>query len=156
MDDEAQIVDLNSRRVATVAPSMLLSTGSTAPSTTKVEFSRHVSPCLALTAPTGMDKAERQTWLSAAHRALAKYPEHIIAPAADEAMRKADHPSKIVPLIAEHAEQLWLSEQRRQAQVMRPAVPLRSVETDDERWMRERIEARVKAAGANLRVDGGA
>lgn len=122
----------------TAGRSMPPSIGSTETSyaTTRAEFAEHVGPCLALTAPTGMDQAERKTWLGAAHKALAKYPANIIARAAEHAMTRADHPSKIVPLMADEAERLWFFFRPREP---RPQALPKPIETAEERAEREEV-----------------
>lgn len=75
-------------------------------------FAASLSPCLTLTAPTGMGQAERREWYAAAWRALGHLPADLIRRGAQEALRTADHPNKIVPAIIAYAEPK-VSERRR-------------------------------------------
>lgn len=53
-----------------------------------------------------MSRDERLTWVEAAHKALAHLDCDTLTRASQAAMLKADHPSKLVPLIAAEAERL--------------------------------------------------
>ena len=67
-------------------------------------FARHVGPLLTLVAPTGMTGEERKLWLHAAMTALSDLNVGQIEDGAREAMKTADHPSKIVPAIRKSLE----------------------------------------------------
>ena len=77
------------------------------------EFIQAVTPCLHLCAPVGMSLEDRDTWFDAAYMAIGHLPPDILRDAARDAMRKADHPAKIVPTIMAEAEERM--EMRRQA-----------------------------------------
>lgn len=68
-----------------------------------VEFITILTPCLQLVAPVGMTEDDRDTWFEAARLALIDVPADLLAQGAKHAMIHADHPSKIVPLIAREA-----------------------------------------------------
>lgn len=69
------------------------------------EFIQAVTPCLHLCAPVGMSLEDRDTWFDAAYMAIGHLPPDILCDAAQAAMRKADHPAKIVPAIMAEAEE---------------------------------------------------
>ena len=73
----------------------------------RAEFAGEISPVLTLVAPTGMDRAERKTWLEAAYRALDGIPIGLLKRGADAAMRRADHPAKIVKAIFDEIGSDW-------------------------------------------------
>lgn len=74
---------------------------------TKTEFAAALTPCLSLVAGVGLKGDERREWLHAAYIALGDMPVDLLKRGAHEAMRTADHPSKIVPaIIAEVATAL--------------------------------------------------
>jgi len=77
------------------------------------EFIQALTPCLQLCAPVGMSLEDRDTWFDAAFMAIGHLPPDILCDAAQAAMRKADHPAKIVPAIMAEAEERI--EKRRQA-----------------------------------------
>jgi len=60
-----------------------------------------------------MSLEDRDTWFDAAYMAIGHLPPDILRDAARDAMRKADHPAKIVPTIMAEAEERM--EMRRQA-----------------------------------------
>lgn len=68
------------------------------------DMARLLTPCLTLVAPVGMDGEQQATWAAAAFKALEGYSVREIEAGAQVAMRKADHPSKIVPLIVKEIE----------------------------------------------------
>jgi len=68
------------------------------------EFIQALTPCLQLCAPVGMSLEDRDTWFDAAFMAIGHLPPDILRDAARAAMRKADHPAKIVPAIMAEAE----------------------------------------------------
>lgn len=74
-----------------------------------------------------MGVAEQRTWLEAAYKALAGIPIALLQRGATAAMRKADHPSKIIPAIIAEVGETW--ERRRQSHPQ-PALPA-PVETRD-------------------------
>lgn len=63
------------------------------------EFISTLMPCLQLVAPVGMTGEAQDMWFEAARMALADIPADLLKRGAIEAMRVADHPSKIVPAI---------------------------------------------------------
>jgi hypothetical protein len=63
------------------------------------QFAAIIGPCLTLVAPSGMSRDDRRGWAHAAHQAIGDVPADMLKRAAKEAMRTADHPSKIVPAI---------------------------------------------------------
>jgi hypothetical protein len=65
----------------------------------ETDFIIALTPCLALVAPVGMGQQDRDIWFDAAYLALGHLPADILREGAREAMRSADHPSKIVPAI---------------------------------------------------------
>lgn len=67
------------------------------------EFITILTPCLQLVAPVGMSEDDRDTWFEAARLALIDVPVDLLQRGAKHAMLHADHPSKIVPLIAREA-----------------------------------------------------
>ncbi len=69
----------------------------------------HLGPCLTLVVPTGMSEGDRQEWLTAAVLTVDGLPEHAIAYGARMARQKADHPSKIVPIIIGAKDDAMLS-----------------------------------------------
>jgi hypothetical protein len=58
-----------------------------------------LTPCLQLVAPVGMSVDDKASWFEAAQMALSHLPADMVRDAAVKAMRQADHPSKIVPII---------------------------------------------------------
>lgn len=158
MDSETRLTawqETGGPGVVTVARSTQLSTGSpgTDALTTRAEFAAEVGPCLALVAPTGMDQAERKTWLGAAHKALAHIDAATLSRAAQVAMLRADHPSKLVPLIAAEAERL--------ASGYRPistihAVPCEPCPPETEDARRDRLELAGLMRGLRERMEANA
>jgi hypothetical protein len=73
------------------------------------DFAAIIGPCLALAAPAGMTEDERFAWVEAAFTALRHLPLDVIADGAKDALRTADHPSKIVPAIiaATEGQMAW-------------------------------------------------
>lgn len=63
------------------------------------QFGIAVGPCLSLASGVGMARDDQRVWMNAAFKALAEYPMDLIEKGALEAMKIADHPSKIVPAI---------------------------------------------------------
>lgn len=68
------------------------------------EFITTLTPCLQLVAPVGMSSDAQDTWFEAARIALDKYPASLLRRGAEHAMKHADHPSKIVPLIVKEID----------------------------------------------------
>jgi len=85
---------------------------------TPTQLAEALTPCLALVAPVGMDEDAQATWFQAAFMALADYPAELVKRGAKAAMLKADHPSKIVPLIVSEVAQAmeWRKAARRRAE----------------------------------------
>lgn len=82
-----------------------------------------MTPCLQLVAPVGMDEDSQDTWFEAARKALADIPIGLLQRGVAAAMRKADHPSKIVPAIMAHIGDDWQWRIDRQAALDAPALP---------------------------------
>lgn len=59
-----------------------------------------------------MSAQDQRVWMNAAYRALAEYPMDLIESGAREAMKVADHPSKIVPAIIREISEEWGFRQR--------------------------------------------
>ena len=68
------------------------------------EFARIIGPALTLTSPSGMTQDERKAWAHAAYKAIGDVSREKLEPAVMEAMKTADHPSKIVPAIRKYLE----------------------------------------------------
>jgi len=86
----------------------------------KSEFAAALTPCLALVGGIGFKGDDRTEWLHAAYLALDGVPADLVKRGARAAMLKADHPSKIVPLIMEEiASELAL---RRRIHTSRPMI----------------------------------
>lgn len=86
----------------------------------KADFAAALTPCLALVGGIGFKIEERTEWMHAAYLALDGVPADLVKRGARAAMLKADHPSKIVPLImGEIADELAL---RRRLNTNRPMV----------------------------------
>lgn len=66
---------------------------------TRGRFAIAIGRCLALVAPVGMSEDAREVWIDAAFTALRHLPISVIENGAREAIKTADHPSKIVPAI---------------------------------------------------------
>ena len=104
----------------------------------KADFAAALTPCLALVGGTGFKIEERTEWMHAAYLALDGVPADLVKRGARAAMLKADHPSKIVPLImGEIADELAL---RRRLYSNRPMIqhqpepePKREPLTDEQR-----------------------
>ena len=89
------------------------------------EFAGEITPCLELTAPTGMDGQARRMWLNAAYKALDGIPIALLKRGAAAALAKADHPSKIVPTIMKEIGEDWAWRKRMQTpvEIHVPALP---------------------------------
>jgi hypothetical protein len=98
------------------------------------EFIQAVTPCLHLCAPVGMSLEDRDTWFDAAYMAIGHLPPDILHDAARAAMRKADHPAKIVPaIIAEAAERVEMRRQANRYTALPP--PAEHDQRDFDRWI---------------------
>lgn len=75
-------------------------------------FAQHISPCLQLVAPVGMDMESQATWIEAAHKALAGIPIGLLKRGCETAMRNADHPAKIVKAITDEIGESWATRKR--------------------------------------------
>lgn len=107
-----------------------------------------------------MARADRRAWLNAAWAALRHVPLPILKRGAAAAMRKADHPSKIVPAIMEAIEPDLAAERRisrlradAEAQRSQNALPA----PGDERATRDELDAICKQHGVGRysSADGG-
>jgi hypothetical protein len=101
------------------------------------EFIPVLLPCLQLVAPVGMGLEEQDLWFEAAYKALDGIPIALLKRGAEAAMRKADHPAKIVPAIHAEIGETWNWRKTVKPRPM-PALPA-PVETDDERREREEV-----------------
>jgi hypothetical protein len=90
----------------------------------RAEFAAELTPCLALTSGVGMGGEEQTTWLRAAYKALDGIPIGLLKRGAAAAMKKADHPSKIVPAIMAEVEQAWDWRRRHRAAKAEAAAAL--------------------------------
>ena len=79
----------------------------------RAAFAAELTPCLALSSGVGMSGDDRREWLNAAYKAIGHYPLDLLKRGAAEALRTADHPSKIVPAITACAQPI-LDERARQ------------------------------------------
>lgn len=83
----------------------------------RAAFAAELTPCLALASGVGMSGEDRREWLNAAYRAIGHYPLPLLKAGAAEALRTADHPSKIVPSITGHVQPILDEQQRRSASI---------------------------------------
>lgn len=65
----------------------------------KRRFASILTPCLQLVVGGGMQADERRAWLASAYVALSNVPFDLLERGAKAAMIRADHQSKIIPLI---------------------------------------------------------
>ena len=79
---------------------------------TNGDFKRTVGPLLSLVAPAGMSEEDQTAWVVAARSALSGIPTDLLATACATAMRKVDHPSKIVSTIYAEVGAIWQRRQR--------------------------------------------
>lgn len=117
-------------------------------------FAKTLAPCLTLTAPVGMTESDRRDWYAAAYRALAHLPADLIERGAREALKVADHPSKIVPAIIAAAEPdlRWRQRNARlgePAPALPPPGPADEKERAEVRDLMNQLAAKMKE-GANL------
>jgi len=73
----------------------------------KKDFAMALAPCLTLAAGIGMDDETRREWLNAAYLALEGIPLDLLQRGAKDALKTADHPSKIVPAITKSVGAAW-------------------------------------------------
>jgi hypothetical protein len=102
---------------------------------TRNDFAAALTPCLALVGGSGFKGDDRTEWLHAAFMALEGIPADLIRQGARAAMLKADHPSKIVPLIIAEISGDWAMRKRIYANNLNPgpaAEPEREI-PDEER-----------------------
>ncbi|WP_259384331.1 hypothetical protein, partial [Bacillus thuringiensis] len=98
---------------ATASPSMLPSLSSRMADhkdltpVSRAEFAAELVPCLALSVGVGMSEEDRKTWLNAAYKALDGIPIALLKRGAQAALMRADHPSKIVPIITKEIGEDW-------------------------------------------------
>jgi hypothetical protein len=71
---------------------------------TAEQFRDELESCLALVAPVGMDEAARAEWLAVAWATLQRLPADLLKRGCQAARMKADHPSKIVPIITDETD----------------------------------------------------
>ena len=98
----------------------------------RAEFAAEISPILALVAPTGMDQAERKIWLAAAYKALDGIPITLLRRGARAAMETADHPSRIVPIIAADVRDEWGWRKRNRAPRSSEVAAARTLDRKDD------------------------
>jgi hypothetical protein len=65
-----------------------------------------ITPVLTLVGASGMNADDREEWITAAAMALEHLPEDLVRIGLKAAMRKADHPSKVIPLAIAEVEEL--------------------------------------------------
>ncbi|QHL90983.1 hypothetical protein GVO57_09330 [Sphingomonas changnyeongensis] len=81
-----------------------------------------------------MTQDDRVEWLAAAADALREYPADLLRIGIAEARKRADHPSKIIPAVVGHVEELLIA-RRRELQRARDAAspPAPALPTDGSR-----------------------
>lgn len=87
----------------------------------RAEFAEALTPCLSLVGGIGMASDERRTWLNAAFKALDGIPIALLKRGAQAALMRADHPSKIVPIITAEIGEAW--DRRRRSAQWQPPQP---------------------------------
>lgn len=88
----------------------------------RAAFAAELTPCLSLTGGVGMSADDRREWLNAAYRAIGHFSLINLKHGAAEALRTADHPSKIVPVITAAVEREKASRYQPMASIVRPDV----------------------------------
>lgn len=73
---------------------------------------KQLAPVLALVGAAGMNSEDREEWMMAAAMALEHLPEDLVRIGLKAAMRKADHPSKVVPIAIAETEELYRTRKR--------------------------------------------
>jgi hypothetical protein len=87
---------------------------------------RILTPALALVGAVGMSPEDREEWIAAAAMALGHLPEEMLRDGIRVAMRKADHPSKIVPIVIEETRadlSFWRRQQEREQEAIALPAP---------------------------------
>ena len=79
---------------------------------TRDDFRNELTACLALVVPVGMTEEGRREWLAVAWQTVGYLPADLLRLGCRKAREKADHPSKIVPIIL--AETSYSLERRRE------------------------------------------
>lgn len=102
-----------------------------------------------------MHEDARTEWIKAAGMALDGIPPDLLATGARAAMLKADHPSKIIPLIMEAVGEAWRTRVRINAKYPpRPVALPAPVETEEEKA--QRLEVAAMMAGLVRKLDANA
>jgi hypothetical protein len=101
----------------------------------RAEFAANMVPCLDLVAPVGMTTEDRRTWLNAAFLALDGIPVALLKRGCEAAMRRADHPAKIVAIIHAEVEQAWRwrAEQHARRKPLSITAPIETAEQKRDR-----------------------
>lgn len=73
---------------------------------------KQLAPVLALVGAAGMNSEDREEWMMAAAMALEHLPEDLVRIGLKAAMRKADHPSKVVAIAIAETEELYRTRKR--------------------------------------------
>lgn len=71
-----------------------------------------LAPVLALVGAAGMNAADREEWMTAAAMMLEHLPEDLVRIGLKAATRKADHPSKVIPIALAEVEDLQRTRMR--------------------------------------------
>lgn len=125
-DQETAWQALGNVAVARLAQSPTsLATANAAEDDRRRSFGIAVGPCLALVGGVGMARDDQRVWMNAAFKALAEYPMDLIEKGALEAMKVADHHSKIVPAIISAISSDWSF--RKRTAHLPPAPPPRDM-----------------------------
>lgn len=90
------------------------------------QFEVELLACLTLCAPAGMSEDHRVEWVEVARTTLADLPADLLSEGCAKAREKADHPSKIIPIIMETVGPAMKS--RREIYHAVPIVPERQIE----------------------------
>lgn len=69
-----------------------------------------------------MTASDREEWLAAACMKLEGIPEDLLREGISFASSRADHPSKIIPLMMGQIESVWMERRRRHDSETRPLI----------------------------------
>jgi len=118
------------------------------------EVVQELTPCLALVAPVGMTVDDRRAWFAAAIVALKGVPIALVKRGAEEALRTADHPSKIVSTILRTIADDWAWRKRNARPAEIHGTPATALIADESRYTLDEVRALPKAV-RGLGVAGG-
>ena len=107
-----EVTDIRSRMALVPQPERLDQSLERLRPATRTEFGAELTACLALVAPVGMTEEARREWLAVAWTTVGHLPATLLKIGAQAAREKADHPSKIVPIIL--AETREMMDRRRE------------------------------------------